>query len=278
MNTWEINEQLAAIGASYKDAVAKVRRDRDLSPTGREKALAKLKADKVSAVKSFVKPLREAALDTALKIRSIDLANSALDRIANDKADYSRLAYNALAVKSAISLAGSDPWKIQEAWQQARDSGDVSLIKACLDTAPALFPDKSPHESTFNELKADMQASKGLVHDQERRQYTDERRIKMDELSECARSTALLADELGGPSQAKSLIGRVFSGIAVDHASGELFLSVGNTLNETRDATKARLAAEQAERDAAQQEVAKNFGVELDPDLDSGDIGVGNEA
>jgi hypothetical protein len=276
MNGYEIEQAVGALSAEFKDKQAKIRKDRDLSPTGRDKALKALEAERVAAMKAFIKPLRDAAVDTALKIRTLDMADKALDTIQASSWDYGRLQYNAIAVKSAMSLAGDDPWKVQEAFSQARATGDEHLIKSWLDTAPSLFPQTSIHASTWDEVRQDMQASKGLVKSEERQRYGNERRVRMDELSEVSKATTLLADEIGaGSYKSKSVKDRIFSGISVEHDTGVLHVEFGDTLNEDRIKTAARLEAEQAERDAAQGAVFKAFGIEdADPILEGApDVG-----
>jgi hypothetical protein len=76
-----------------------------------------------------------------------------------------------------------------------------------------------------------------------------------------------VADDLGegmtyrGPN----VIARVFEGIALDRETGELKIDFGPTNDEMPEFTYQRLEAERAEREKAQAENFKNFGVEYDP-------------
>ena len=59
----------------------------------------------------------------------------------DDGQDYSRLVYEAVAVRSAIVHSGRyEPRTVAAAWDQAKKSGDKHLIRAWIDQAPAEMP------------------------------------------------------------------------------------------------------------------------------------------
>jgi ribosomal protein L10 len=264
-----IYEQIQNVKDSYERKAEAARKDSNLSQPGKNKVLGQLEAEKQAALKSFVPVLREQAIKTALKIKSFSGAAQALGQLEAEKFDYGRLTYEAQAVKSALVLAGDDPFKVAKMFEDAKAGHDKYRLKAWLDVAPALIPEKTIHAATWGELKADFANSADLIKSDERAKYDDERRSFLNELDNISVSTQTIADEFSTPSSRNEAIkARVFEGIALDGKSGELHVDLGQTADETPDATFSRLEREYSERVNAQAEVFKNFGSEYDPILD----------
>jgi hypothetical protein len=266
MNTYE---QIQNVKDGYEKKAGEVRNNKDLSPSGRDKALAALKADKQAALKSFVPGLRKQAVETALRIKKLSGAQSALESIESEKLDYSRLTYEAQAVKSALILAGDDPYRVAEMFDAVKAGHDTYKIKAWIDQAPALMPEKSMSIQRWDELKADMAKSSELTRSAEASRYALEQRVHLDELADVSRVASIVADDLVAGSaaayQGENVLQRVFEGITLDRQSGELHIDFGPTNDEMPEFTYQRLEAERAEREKAQGEVFKHFDVPYDP-------------
>jgi hypothetical protein len=262
--------EILNIKSDFEKKAEAVKKNRDLSDRGREKALAALKAEKDAALKSFVKPLREQAVKTALKVKQLDGALSALGELEAAQFDYSRLAYMAQATRSQLTLCKGDPFLISEAWNRVKNSKDRYAIKSWLDVVPATFPEDGGNRvEEWQTLKADMADNQNLVRTPEASRYEQEKKNHMAELAEIARDTGVIGDEVGkGGYQTQNLIKRVFSGIAIDRESGELIVELGPVANESPDTVIDRLEAEHAAKVKVQAEFAARFGTELDPDLD----------
>ena len=263
-------EQIQNVKDDYEKKAEAVRNNKDLSPSGRDKALAALKADKQAALKSFVPGLRKQAVEAALKVKKLSGARSALESIEAEKLDYSRLTYEAQAVKSALILAGDDPYRVAEMFDAVKASGDRYKIRAWLDIAPATIPENTMQDAGWQELKRDMSQSVELTHSAEASRYALEQRVHIDELADISRTASIVADEFveGAAYKGENVLQRVFSGIAADRETGELHIDLGQTADETPEQTYARLESERGESEKVQAEIFKNFGSEYDPLLD----------
>jgi hypothetical protein len=266
-----IYEKIQNVKDSYERNAEAARKDSNLSQPGKAKALAALMSEKQAALKSFVPELRRQAVETALKVKSFSGAAQALGQLEAEKFDYGRLTYEAQAVKSALVLAGDDPFKVAKMFEDAKAGHDKYRLKAWLDVAPALIPEKTIHAATWDELKADMTQSKELTHSAEAERYELKKRVAADALADISRTAAVVAEDLGEGAayRATNVMGRVFEGIALDHETGEFQIDFGGqTADETPDATFSRLESEYSERVKVEEQFFENFGKEYDPILD----------
>jgi hypothetical protein len=264
MNTYS---QVEKIRSDFEAKAAQIRQDRDLTQSGKEKALQALTTQKRDAFRSVIVDMRRAAVETAIKADKLSGAQWALNQLEAEKMDYSRLAYEAQAVKSALVLAGDDPFKVTELWQRVKATNDTYKIRAWLDTAPAAIPEKTVHASTWEELKADMVQSQALTYSAEMALWEAKRKAHLNELADISKAAAIVAEDLG----TQNIMPRVFEGIALDRASGELkvdFGSITQTSKENPDETYRRLESERAEREKQQAAVFQAFDKEYDPILD----------
>jgi hypothetical protein len=269
MNIYEKVEQ---VRSAFDSNVERVRNNKDLSQSGREKALQALNLEKRDALKGAVNELRKLAVKAAIEADKLNGAQWALSQIEAEKLDYGRLSYEAQAVKSALVLAGDDPWKVTQQWQQTKAGGDTYKIRAWLDVVPASIPEKTVHASTWDELKNDFVQSKELTQSGEMAKWETKRKAHLDELTQLSKVSASVADLLGTPTNPnQNVMTRVFEGIELDSKSRELKLNFGHisqTIDEDADQTYKRLESEYTERVKMQAAVFEAFGMEYDPIMD----------
>jgi hypothetical protein len=220
----------------------------------------------------IVTDLRRSAVEAALKVNKTAGAQSALRTIESGELDYSRLTYESQAVKSALILAGDDPYRAAKMFDAVKASKDTYKIKAWIDQAPALIPVKPADAQGWEEFKADISQSVELTRSASASRYEQERHIYLDELAEISRTTSMVADDLisdGMMSYGKSsVMARVFEGITLDRETNELKTDFGKTYDEMPEYTYQRLETERAEREKVQGEFFKKCGTEYDPLMD----------
>jgi hypothetical protein len=265
MNTYEKIEKARD---DFETKAERVRNNKDLSQSGKEKALQALNSEKRDALKVAVKELRKQAVAAAIKADKLSGAQWALGQIEAERLDYGRLAFEAQAVQSALVLAGDDPWKVTELWRRTKASNDTYKIRAWLDVVPASIPEKTIHASTWQELKADFVQSVDLTHSAKMADWESERRGHLEELTDLSKAAAVIAEELGTRGNPNSnVMARVFEGIELER-SGELKVDFGGvklTKDEKPDETFKRLESEYAERVNQQAATFQAFGKEYDP-------------
>lgn len=269
--TYEIDQAIQAIREDFDAKVRAAKRNTDLSPAGRNKAVLAAKAERAAAIKSYVAPLRKMAVEGALKVKKLQMALGALKRNEDEGWEFARLQYEATSCRSAVALAGDDPFKLSLEWEKVKASGDAHRQKAWADTLPSLTPSKTAHASTWDELLNDIAANQAVLHGAEAEKYEQERRNLLDGLAEVARTTGTIADELseGSMGKQRSVMNKVWSGIALDRESNQLITELGPVENESVDTSLERLQVEELEATAKQAEVFEQFGVPYDPILDS---------
>jgi hypothetical protein len=242
-----------------------IKQNPDLSNQGREKALKVLSIEKAAVFTQIATTLRRQAVAAALQAKKMAGVSWALNQIEAEKLDYSRLNYEAQAVKSALALAGDDPQRATELWQRAKAQADPYKIRAWLDQAPALFPENSKVDPVgWDELKGDMTNSVSLTHSAEMARYENEKRAHLEELTAISSEAAEVADYCGPHN---FVMARVFEGIALDK-TGELNVNFSQRDGEDLDQTYTRLEAEYSERSKVQKEVFEAFGTVYDPLVD----------
>jgi hypothetical protein len=198
----------------------------------------------------------------------MDACQRGLGLLEKEAMDWSHLNYEATAVRSALVLAGNDPYKIQELFEAAKATGDAYKLRAWMDTAPATFPeDPKSFGREWEDLKTDILKSKNLVASGEMAKYEAEKNGHLEELAELSRTASVLAEDLaeGVGYLAANVMDRVFGGISTK--DGELKVDFYRA-DETPDQTFTRLETERSEREQVQAEVFEKFGTAYDPLLD----------
>jgi len=269
MNTYD---QVLQVKSDFETKVEKVKASKDLSSQGKQKALASLAAEKQAALRAVVPTLRRQAIEAALKVKKLANAQAALAEIESEKMDYGRLTYEAQAVKSALALAGGDPYEVSKAWEAVKKTGDRYRIRAFLDVVPATIPEDSLSEQSWAELREDMKQNVELTRSAEAAGYAQEQRVHLDELADISRVAGLVADDLGAGTgaayQGANVFARVLEGITLDRQTNELHIDFGEVNDDMPEFTYQRLEAERAEREKEQAEFFKRSGTEYDPLLD----------
>jgi len=266
-----IYDQIQNIQADYSARAARINQNKDLSQIGRDKALQALTADKNTALKSLVPTLRKQAVTTAIKANKMSGCQWALGQEEKGKTDWGRLTYEASAVKSALVLAGGDPYKIQGLFEAAKATGDSYKLRAWMDTAPATFPeDPQSFGREWEDLKTDILKSKNLVASEEMAKYETQKNVHLEELTMLSRTAAVLAEDLAGGAayRAQNVMARIFDGIVVVRETGELKLGFSQLENESEDQMFSRLEGEYVEHTKQQAVVFEKFGADYDPLLE----------
>ena len=273
---------------SLKDKIAAIMANPDLTPEGKQKAITMARKANIvvriqerAAIEQRATGLRKRAVSAALRVGLVGQVLSTLAEEEAKKMDFSRLSYEAMAVKSALVLAGNDPYKITEAFEKAKSSGDNYKIRAWLDVAPGLMPAETFAPDTLAELKEDFQNSQSLLFSAEMAKYEAEKRSNLDELAAISIEAAQ-DDSFFGPDN-HGILERVFSGIAIDRQNEDLKVDFGVRIKtdylggqslETSEETFGRLENEYKERVKLQEDLFAKFGTAYDPLAD----GVWSEA
>lgn len=243
----------------------RIKDNENYSERGKLSALKKLNQEKNEAIRAMVPDLRRQAVSTALSLKVTQGVKGLLAGQRNDSLDYARLAYEAIAVRSAIVRAGRyEPQTVAKAWEQAKQSGDKHIIRAWLDTAPAEMPtdDNGAVLNDFQKIVDDMNTGNWL-DTEEMQKYTKEQKDHIEELSEIRKTAAAINDALGAERGAVSK--RVFEGVRIEDNNKIELDFYRQRENEEDEEVYQRLEAERTEKLKPYQEQAEKLGTELDP-------------
>jgi len=247
----------------HETQVNRIRGNEKYSEVGKRDAIAKLNLEKSEAIRAMVPDLRRQAVESALEVKSLQLAKSALASMRDDSLDYARLAYEAVAVRSTIVRAGKyEPWTVATAWEQAKKSGDKHLIRAWIDQAPAEMPtdENGAMLADYQKIVDDMNGG-GWLETPEMQKYTKEQKDHIHELGEIEKDAQEINQALG--ASRGSVTKRVFEGVRL--ADDKIELEFYRQENEEIDQVYNRLESERTEKLKPYQAEAEKLGTELDP-------------
>ena len=250
---------------NFEQEKAKALLDKNLSQAGRDNKIQKLQDDKLQALRPLVIELRTAAVKISLEAKGLALARTAAQELASEKLDYSRLQYEATAVKSALVMAGDDPFAVAEKVQNAVKSNDNYKVRAWLDILPASLPEKSKHDPSIWKSEVLDRLSNGAakIQNAEVAELESKKQVKLQELQDIRTATNAVAKEFGS---GQAIQQRILEGI--HNQDGELKLDFKRGLNESHEDVIKRLEAKRAEKEKLQGQVFESFNSVYDPMLD----------
>jgi len=258
-----LESQLRLAKEDYAKRKQAIGENGDLSQAGKQKELQILDQERRKQIEALAVDLREAALDNAVQIDRLKGSRDLLSR-EYSKWDYGRLNYEALAVQSALTLAGGDYQKIQAAWQHAKATGDAHKIKSWRDTAPALIPAGEDWQAKEKQaILDDLSAAEILVLSEEESKLEAERQFRRDNLATLARVANEVENLLSNGPVRANIVDNVFRGISAD-PDADVLVSDRKPGEETEQYHK-RTEAEQAANLEQSKQMAAKMGVELDP-------------
>jgi len=257
----------------YEAKRQKILNNKDWTPTGRQKAMAKLDREKKEAARGLIHELRKSAIVTAAALKETQDTKEGLFKEAVENMDYNRLNYAAQTVRSTIDGADSF-YEIQAAWDQDQEKADPYVIKAWKETAAG--PLAARGEGGITQPKAKLiqsiaKAEVKLIDDQD---IIEIEREAVETLQDIKESAFTLGQEF---NKEHIITKRVMSGIRFSKGRIELGFEPkviakfedDYEVMETHKQLAQRVEKEYLE--TAQESVTwakEKFDVELDPDFD----------
>ena len=261
-----LKNRIASLRDGYTAKQDAIRNNKDLTEQGKQKSLAQLKAEKRIEIDKLVSDLRK---ETAAQAIEIDKLQRMRDTLVRDYSewDYSRLNYEAQAVKSALAIAGGDYYAIDEAWQRVKAGGDRYAIRAWMDTAPAMLPpatntSAANSDETRGEIMKDIASADFMTLTGDAAKFEAERKERLAHLHDLAKAAREVGTELlDGRTDRKTYVAEfVFDGISLDGESGQLMVE-----RETGEDAKAFIERTQAEYNDQSKKLADYVGTGYDP-------------
>lgn len=229
----------------YRSKKSSILADENLSQKGKETAISKLNSASKEAARKDVKKLREQAVINALALRDAQAERLEKTGQAIGSMDYARLGYEVEAIKSALKasdgLSGA-----MEAWEQAKSSNDVYVLKAWKEIAPGLIAEKYEGVNDYSGIKGK------LVEDIKAAEVKVEQAEKTEEELEALLALRAIENQAGEINEVfgsgQAVINRVFSGIAFEGDRVSLDFDYGT--NKTTDRQEApKEVAQRLERE-----------------------------
>lgn len=256
----------------FENEKAKILANNRLSETGKQEKIKELRNQYEAEAKALKNELRKNAVMFALALKDAQAEQAEHLAAQHDDFDYARLNYEAQAVKAKIANLDSIH-DVQAAWEQAKKAGDLYAIKAWKDTAgePLARFDDGEITKDKRDLLADMAKTSTDRPDPE---IAERERDHLEELQRIETDANEIDDFLDAGSFVKrgGIKRAVFNGIEFDGGAIKTDFDYQDHPILDRKESAAEVAdrvADQAAEDAeAMLEVGRQFGVELDPDLD----------
>ena len=197
----------------YRSKKSSILADEKLSQKGKEVAISRLQKEGKKQAREAVKELREKAVIKALALRDAQVERLEKTEQAIGSMDYARLNYEVEAIKAALKdsdgLSGA-----MEAWQQAKSSNDVLVMKAWKDIAPGLIAEKFEGVNDYSDMKGkiveDIKAAEVKIEQAEK---TEEELKALLELRDIENQAGEINESFG---DGQAVIRRVFNGIAFE--------------------------------------------------------------
>lgn len=254
--------------------------NKDLSSSGKQKALAQLKRDKKAQTRERIKSSRKTAVIAGLKAKELQDERIKKTGQSRENMDYSRLNYEAMTIKAQIE-ADKSPEGVRELWERAKEANNVYAIKAWKDTAVGLISSLggSDYADITGQILQDISETEQKVVDEP---MTGEEIEALNELREVESDIRQL-DSFYGSGQA--LYNRVFYDIGFKDGRIELGFScqeeenplTGSNRLETKEEVYYRVEREYDEKVESYSKALQDRGFDaLDKDFD--DISEGLEA
>ena len=257
--------KMFSLGDYRKEKQAILSNDK-LSKKGKNDALAKLEQSSKEDARKAVNDLRKSAVKSALALRDaqaqrLDRSNQAIKSL-----DYQRLNYELEVVRSKIKESESLS-DVVEAFEVAKGSNDVYILKTWKDTSKGLISDKFGGSADFLGFK-DKLFDDILSVKVEKVHKSDVEIEALNGLREIE-GQAREINEAFGAGQA--VVQRVLDGIAFDGEKVELGfereVNVFDKLEKDYEVFN-RLESEREKAIENHKEVTKGFGAGLDYDFD----------
>jgi hypothetical protein len=196
----------------YLKARQAIENNADLKESAKKKRLDDLAALKKKEARQYVKDLRKAAVEHALKLHQTQTAFEEKEAEALDNMNFERLNFEAKAIENKIALAETFD-DVMQAWEADKQSGDVHKIKAWQSTSgkPIMeFPENKLFDGDARpELLADIQNHKLRISKEP--EMAEMERGHFEALQAIQAEARLLGNEFENLQGA--VVGRVFDGI-----------------------------------------------------------------
>jgi len=202
----------------YKKEKEEILSNDKLTEKGKNDAMAKLEKSSKASAREAIKDLRKRAVKNALALKKEQEKRAKELKETQKGIDYSRLNYEAQAVRSRI-MASDSLSDVLEAWENVKGSNDVYVIKAFKDTGPGLISEKFKGEDVIGQkssLLDDIQRTKVEIAKVEMSKNELEAVEKLYEI----RNQAEEINEAFGKGQA--VVTRVLNGIDFENDQVEL--------------------------------------------------------
>jgi hypothetical protein len=184
-----------------------------LSQKGKDEALARLEQGSKDEARKAIKALRKKAVQSALALRDAQNERVAAAGQAVKELDYSRLNYEAQAVRSKI-LASENLSDVEVAFRDAKSSGDVYALKAWKDTSEGLIIERFGGEGDYSDFRGELLGDiKSAKIEVETGQKTQNEIDALNTLRETEAQAKEINEAFG---QGQAVVTRVFDGIGFE--------------------------------------------------------------
>jgi hypothetical protein len=255
---------------SFVNRENQVKNDPNLTDVGKRAKLQEIQEAKKAHFKNHVSRMRKEALKAAKEAQSYQLAAHAAGELNTEKFDFSRLDYEAKAIKSAIARAGGDVYAARTVFEKIKASRDPHKIKAAIDIIPLEIAGDEIDKATVNELMQELNNSENLLETEEQARYKSKATEHIETLKEIQEAGRLLTGMVYGenPAAPGGISKRIMENINITD-NGEVELKINLQTTDDWDLDKVILE-ENRNRKAAFQGVEewakeKLFDYDIDP-------------
>jgi hypothetical protein len=252
--TQKIYEMLA----TFDEEKTSIEKNEDLSSSGKAKRFAALDVAKRAALDNAVDQLRQEAVSHAVNYIKLDSSKQLVGEIEAEKLDWSRLKYEADAVRSCVAASGGDVYQLEQAFQKVKASNDKYKSKAWLDVFPGIIPDAALNLKDWQALLQDVKNHNDNLLTEDQRAFEADKKAVINEL-QAVTSAAVDVAQAVGASEAV-VLGRVFDGIKSTESGLETDFDVWKY--EDEEDLISDLELQYNEKVEAQKAVTESFGME----------------
>ena len=259
-----MNTKIEELNARKQEIMA----DDRLSAVGKQEKLEGIKKE----YRALIPGLRKEAIRAAVGAKKLQMARGGAEIESGTEYDYSRLAYESQAARSAIAMKDNFH-EVIPVWDQVKSTCDKHKIKAWIDTVPAMMGDIPGFESSG--LLESFQDGRRLLQTEEINSFDDRLKALNDELDGIRANAARVEEGVHGVKPMfPTLEKRVFDGIERGK-DGDITLKMDLRINVPDGFSEADALYSQTEekRLAGIEKVnahweSKGQKQVLDPDLD----------